>query len=75
MERRAASAASLMKVAVSLPRLSKIFISGSRYVSMQRLRKKNMSLMVIRAILERDDRIESDNLTNCFTSEWSVAPC
>ena len=42
---------------------------------MQRLRNWNMSRMVMRAILEREDRNESDSLVNCFTRECKVAPC
>ena len=42
---------------------------------MQRLRNWNMSRMVMRAILEREDRNESESLVNCLTSECKVAPC
>lgn len=75
MVSRAASASSEMKTLVSLPRFKRILTSGSKYVSMQRLRNWNMSRMVMRAILEREDRNESDSLVNCFTRECKVAPC
>lgn len=41
---------------------------------MQRLRKKNMSLIVIKAIFDRAERNESACLDSCLTRECSVEP-
>ena len=75
MVKRAASASSEIKALVSLPRLSRILIRGSRYVSMHRFKNWNMSRMVISAIFERDERRESDSFVSCLTRECKVAPC
>ena len=70
----AASASSEMKDEVSCTFLSSILIRGSRYVSMHRLRYSNISLMVIRAIFEREDLRLSASLDSCLISECKVAP-
>jgi hypothetical protein len=41
---------------------------------MHRLRKKNMSLIVIKAIFDRAERNESACLDSCLTRECSVDP-
>ena len=70
-----ASASSDMNALVSLPLFSRILISGSRYVSMHLFKNWNMSLIVMIAILLREERRESESLVNCLTSECRVAPC
>ena len=68
-------ASSDMNPLVSLPLLSNILMIGSRYVSMHLFRNRNMSRIVIKAILERLDLKESANFVSCFTRLWRVAPC
>lgn len=56
---RAFSASSLMKVFVSAPFFKRTFIRVSRKGSIHLFKEENISLMVIRAIFEREDLNES----------------
>ena len=65
----ACSASDRMNSFVSALFLSRILIIGSKYVSIHLFRKKNMSLIVIIATLERADLRESASLQICLTRE------